>query len=232
MRPGSPRAPKTGFSLIEMLVVTAVMATLGVASVPLLSSLRDAGTVRRAIFDVSLSLEQARTYAMAHGTYVRVALSGIPADATRSIPGTVVLVLYSTTGSSTDPMSDGTAWATLAKPLLIDNLELFSAAMNAVSPDTSSDATPDGASADGTPFTPFSRAVPGASAQPLSFSAMIQFNPRGEASVTSDQPARYIKIALDSPASAQSTQPLNRNPFILRLSGANGAISVLRKENM
>jgi hypothetical protein len=61
----------------------------------------------------------------------------------------------------------------------------------------------------------------------LTFTAFVQFDPSGEARVNTTELARNIKIGLDKPAPQGG-----KNPFILRLSGMNGTIVVIRKEDM
>src|SRR5207237_6153003 len=60
------------FTLIEMIVVTGVIAILMVLVVPAFTSLKSAGDVTSAAYTIKGVLEQARTYAMANHTYTWV----------------------------------------------------------------------------------------------------------------------------------------------------------------
>jgi len=79
-------------------------------------------------------------------------------------------------------------------------------------------------------MSPVSRSVPGRGE--VSFTGVVQFGPGGEARVGFDEPSRHIKIAMDQPLPTGGAESMKKNPFILRLSGVNGAISVLRAEDV
>jgi prepilin-type N-terminal cleavage/methylation domain-containing protein len=69
---GPSTSTRSGFSLVELLMVLAVMSIVTAMSVPMISSIRDSQNVTAATFSVSSALQRARTYAMAHNTYVWV----------------------------------------------------------------------------------------------------------------------------------------------------------------
>jgi len=195
-------------------VVIAIMAMVMAFSGPAIQALSGAGSVNKAIGDVFGVLQNARAYAMATHTYVRVAVGKVDSNPGTANPATVFLTILSKDG--TLDVADMATWPTLGKPLVLDNF-LVDDTIVGTSPDTKDDVLPSKSD-----ISAFSRAVGGRN---VSFNAgFIQFSPNGEARVTLAQPARYIKIAMDKPG-AQS----GRNPFILRLSGINGAVTVLRK---
>ncbi len=72
--PTSPRAKESraGFSLVELLAVLAIMSVLTAMSLPIMNSIKDSQNVSLATTSVSSALQRARTYAMAHDTYVWV----------------------------------------------------------------------------------------------------------------------------------------------------------------
>jgi prepilin-type N-terminal cleavage/methylation domain-containing protein len=218
-------APKKGFTLIEILVVLAIIAVLATVSGPAIQMLDGAGSVNKASSDVSSVLDLARAYAMTNHTYVRVAFSQIPGAS--NSPTLVIMPIYSADGTllqdSSGDMANASLWPAVIPPLAIQNF-MINDGLNASSPDTTADVTPSGMNASGTPIPSFSRPVPGSSTVPI-FDMFVEFNPTGEACVIDGTPTHYIKIGIQ-----KMTQL--RNPVILRLSGLNGYVTVLRKENM
>jgi len=228
--PGVPgRKPSRAFSLVELLVVIAVIALLAALSGPAIRSIAGAGTVNKAIGDLSGHLQNARAYAMATHTYVRVAIApnGVTTTSGSLNPASMFLSLVSTDGTldavSANDMANSTnspKWATLGKALVLDNLLLYDT-INGSSPNTSADTKPSDSD-----IPDFARNVGGRS---VNFTGCIQFDPAGEARVEVSNPTRYIKIAIDKPSPSDASTGLGQNPFILRLSGINGAVMVLRK---
>jgi prepilin-type N-terminal cleavage/methylation domain-containing protein len=78
-----------GFTLIELLAVIAIIAIMALVLVPSISGLQSAGGFTKAISDISMTLTQARLYAMAHNTYVFVGITetqeGTPSSATQTV---------------------------------------------------------------------------------------------------------------------------------------------------
>ena len=206
------------FSLIELLSVMAVIAALSAVSIPAISSLKGGGSTNKAVADLSSTLELARTYAMANRTYVRVILGEAPASGNRMQPSIVVQSIFAANGTPAGDMTKADEWPALSKPLMLDNLKFYNGMQGASSVvDTKDDVTPMGN------VSSFSRSIPGNSGQ--TFTGVIQFSPSGEARVSFDEAARFIKIGIDQPNGAVGLQ---KNPFILRLSGINGSIKILR----
>jgi prepilin-type N-terminal cleavage/methylation domain-containing protein len=218
------------FSLIELLAVMAILATLSAVTIPAVQSLRGAGSVNRAISDLSGTLEMARAHAMANRTYVRVLLASLPASGARVTASTLALVVSPSDGTTRNSdMSDPSAWPTLSRPLVLENLGLSGSLQGAGSFSTAADATPAGSNVTGSLMPAFQRGV--SSFGQVTFDQVIQFGPSGEARVGFDQPARHISVGLaQNDASGQPTR--EDNAFILRLSGVNGSIAILRDDKI
>lgn len=213
------------FSLIELLGVLGILAMLSVVAGPALRSLGMAGDINQAIADSSRFLELARMHAMANNTYVRVAIARVAGPGGRLNDGTILVAMSSADGAvgADDDMADAAKWPMIGRPLILANLAVDDELDTSV---TTADVTPSGGNVqEGTLITPVSRVVPGQGAVPVTFSSFIQFSPSGESRVARDEPARNIKLAFQQVAGSRE------NPFILRLSGSNGGISILRKED-
>lgn len=222
----SKRRKQIAFSLIELLAVLAIMATIATLSGPAIRALNGAGTVTKAAADLSRTIELARVYAMARQTHVRLVFSEIPGK------GTLVMTIYSADGTLDFPdrasMENAAVWPQLGKTLFLSGMEVNDA-LQARTPSTTDDVKPfDSTNADSY-FEKFQRQAGGikSGSQNPSFDQFIQFSPSGEARVKRDSAARYIKVGIDKEGSGAGT-----NPVIIRLSGANGTLNVLRKENM
>ncbi|XHR26734.1 MAG: hypothetical protein ACFUZC_12325 [Chthoniobacteraceae bacterium] len=198
---------------------------------PVMGTLQGSRTVNRMSVELSQKVEGARIYAMANNTYVRLALGQVDAAASgRGLPATVVLAMGaadSTLSANTGAdMANSSKWIPLGKSLTMDNVCVYDALLNATNPSTTDDATPSD-----TDIASFSKAIPGMGT--VTFSSFVQFNPAGEACVVQGQTARYIKIACDQPVQPNNLATArNKNPFIVRISGVNGRVDILRKENM
>lgn len=213
-----------------MLTVLAIVGIMTALAGPAIRSMMGAGDINRSIDSLSGTLELARTYAMTHHTYVRVAFSQLAPSGGSSIPsGSLispsvgVLVISSADGTldsdTASDMADSSKWPEVSKPLVLENINICDS-LNATSPQTGQDALP--SSSD---IGPFSRKLGGIASAP--FSSFVQFSNDGEARVIKGESARFIKLGMDRPA------PQNgKNPFVLRISGINGTINVLRSETL
>lgn len=216
----------SAFSLVELLVVVGIISILLVMGAgPALNSISGAGSVNRAITDVSGSLEFARAHAMANNTYVRVAIATLGSSATSPGPRTVLITIASADGtletaSATD-MQNPERWPMLGRPQVLDNILVFDS-IDGSTPDTSSDRLPSESV-----IPSFSRNVGGGSSP--DFQYFIQFSPNGEAGIGHAYPERHVKLAFDQPNPGDIGSPRDQNPFILRLSGINGTVTLLRK---
>jgi prepilin-type N-terminal cleavage/methylation domain-containing protein len=216
-----------GFSLIEILSVIAIISLLATFSIPALQSLAGSASVNTAIGNLSGTFEMARSYAMSHRTYVRLGMTGVAAGSAHVNPSTLVAVIYSTDGSlandTENDMNNESKWRQLNRPLILANLWVNDS-LNAAG--TANDALPSG-----TDFEGFTRKA--GDFGPQRFTSIIQFDPTGEARILKGQFARHIKVGIDQlQNSGMAVVTRNQNPFVLRLSGINGTISLLRKEDL
>jgi len=217
----APISDFRAFSVVELLVVIGILATLSIAAIPSIGALKGAGNINKATAEIATTLELARIYAMAHQSYVRIAIADVPA-ANELDGSTVILALNSADGTltaaSAADMADGTKWPAISRPLVLRNLEVRGD-LNTSNPSTINDARPSNSDIDD-----FQRSVPGFGN--TSFTSFVQFAPDGQAYVNTGSPARNVALGLDK-RGAQGGQ----NPFIIRVSGNNGSVRILRKED-
>ncbi len=94
-----------GFTLVELIVVIALISTLMVLVAPAFTGIKSAGDVTSAAYTIKDALEQARTHAMAYETYVWIGFYEEPAgqpSTNPATPGTGRIVI------STIASADGT----------------------------------------------------------------------------------------------------------------------------
>ncbi len=73
------RERSRAFTLVELIVVVALISTLMVLVSPAFTGIKSAGDVTSAAYTIKDALEQARTYAMAYKTYVWIGFYEEPA---------------------------------------------------------------------------------------------------------------------------------------------------------
>ena len=108
-RPPGQAAPTAGFTLVELLVVLAIMAILLSLVLVSISGTKGSRDLANATYSIQGALEQARTYAMAENTYTWVGFFEENPNATSTIPapagvGQVVLSIVAS-ASGTNPVT-------------------------------------------------------------------------------------------------------------------------------
>jgi prepilin-type N-terminal cleavage/methylation domain-containing protein len=79
--PSQASRAQAGFSLVELLSVLAIISILTAVVVPAFTTVKDADSLSNAAYTISGQLQRARSYAMAHNTYVWVGFYEENADA-------------------------------------------------------------------------------------------------------------------------------------------------------
>ena len=197
--------PPRAFSLVELLTVIAILSVLMTVSAPVLSSFRRSGDVNSAVFNVSLLLEQARSYALANNVHVWV---GFRNDGDSFSVASVAGV----TGSSDDILSSAT-FRPLMKPRKFANIKLASTSgFNGIAL-TAEELGPS------TSLT-FSQNVAGV---PVIFDQVIEFGPNGGARLTSAAVPRWIQIGL------QPSLGDKQNDAAIQIAGLTGQVRIFRR---
>lgn len=199
----SPRV--RAFSLIELLSVVAIIAVLAGMVIPAISQ-GDAKKFTSAVDDMTTILEQARTSAMAMNTYVWVGLQPGTASGENGITVTAVA------SRSGEADTDKSNLQVLLPPRLRSRIALENSA--AGDPDTAILSTGD---------LSFVQKWRG---EDVSFDPVIQFNPRGEATITQGAHSRWVQFDL---VPTKGDKHMAENKATVRLSGVTGQIVVSRQ---
>jgi prepilin-type N-terminal cleavage/methylation domain-containing protein len=247
------------FTLLELLVVMAIIAILMALIAPAFTSMKRAGDITSAAYAIKGVLDQARTYAMANNTYTWIGFyeengsNPSPNSATPKIGRIVMSVVASKDGTMmyTAPL---TSLVTLAPANLIqvgklakiDNVHLKTfPAPTAIPPPDTFDTRPAVASAaaqigDTAPPNPsltFHYPV-GSSSPQYTFVKVVQFSPRGEGVIDNSNytltPVSEIGVqASHGTALAVTVDPVTGkylgNLIAVQLTGIGGNVKIYRR---
>jgi prepilin-type N-terminal cleavage/methylation domain-containing protein len=226
---------RRGFTLLELLVVMAIIIVLSILTIPNLASLLGGENMTRNLAQLSDTLEVAREYATANNTYVWIAF--YPNTGSNGINTLTVAVFASNDG--TDPASTtSTPWGNAAcsyglvpsseislisKMTTLKQISLLNAASfpigtlpatPAVSASVNSVAT--------TPGGLFTARVPGGTT--VNFTQAIEFLPSGQAR-NSSSPTNVIDLDIQ-PQTGTTAQ--SQNVAVLRINGLTGQTVIYR----
>lgn len=239
-----------GFSLIELLAVMGFMSLLLAVTVPAVNSLKGSGDFTRAVDEMELALNRARTYAMAQNTYVWVGFyeeSGAGGSGGASLPpyagkGQVVIgMMASTDGTKIfeDDVTPGNLPDSRLKPVgrlqKISRVHLtdvgapsgtgdpHALAGRPDAPYAGADAEANRISSDSAQRTPYPFAMSG-----YTFHKTIRFSPSGEATINGAAvPKRLGEIGL-VPARGDQVASLEANLAAVQFAGIGGSVRSYR----
>jgi prepilin-type N-terminal cleavage/methylation domain-containing protein len=199
------RFPQSGFSMVELLTVLAVLALLTSLIVPAVSSLNRASSFRHDVAELGAMLREARAYAMANRTRVRAAFA--PED------DRMVVLFIAASGGGITPgadaaMEDPDHWRVLNRPRrlrLVITDEALDTGSGQNSPLQST-------------FGTLRRSV---GKTQIETDTMIEFGPTGEARVLRDFASRFVGIPLVSSLPGDTSTDAGD---VLWINAANGRI--------
>jgi len=239
-----------GFTLVELIVVIALISTLMVLVAPAFTGIKSAGDVTSAAYTIKDALEQARTYAMAHNTYVWIGFYEEPAGQPSTNPATpgtgriVISTIASADGTTVyNPRSlaaiDPTRVTQLNKLVKVEGTHLATFPDGSGTGDTFDsrpaaiyetakigDATPPNPS-----LTPFQYPVgnPAPAAQ-YTFVKAVEFSPRGEARINNRNYTlkTVAEIGLQ-PTHGTAVDVNSRNIIAIQFGALGGDLKIYRR---
>jgi prepilin-type N-terminal cleavage/methylation domain-containing protein len=209
-----------GFSLVELLVVMAVLVVMLSLAGPAMNALKGANDVNQAASDLSSTLEQARAYAMANNTFTYVGLHQNQTD-----DYDVKLAVWASK-DGTRNVSDSKNLQQIGRVKTLENAKLSDSIQqyNTQRPDAPvkiTDSTSSGLSLS-----------TGSGSNAVNFTSFLRFSPSGNAqsdSFTSatDDPKSYYEIGLKQTRGKNDSLP-NANSAVVQVSGLTGAVQTYR----
>ena len=235
------KSPQTcnpdAFSLVELLVVIAVIAVMTSLATPAFNAVRGAGSLAKAASDISGTLQQARSYAMSQNTYVYVGLQEVDAIQPTASDGTgrmVIVAVASKTGTRPANVASESVAISKAQPLdgahMTDATALVAASGMADRESNLTDLSLP-ASSSASQFK-FNWPLGGTGTAKYSFSKVIEFDPQGVARLQTNpgggsQVEHGIEIAL-CPARGNSAAATDANQASIQINGITGAVRIFR----
>jgi prepilin-type N-terminal cleavage/methylation domain-containing protein len=247
------RKRPSGFTLIELIVVMAVMLAMLTLIGPAIFALKGGADVSRAVYDVKGILDQSRAYAMANNTFVYVGFAevnaSVPAGSTQA--GTVGggrLVIAAVASKDGTPTLDATGSnaVPIQKLQRFENLHLADFSEPKVSAATTGPmkarAEIDGTNSfsigksigSSTPVFTWPLGSAGSNVQYL-FSQVVRYSPEGVATfqtAASNTLGRYLEVALQQcHGAALPDLPTNLavgNQAVVQINGITGSTRIFR----
>ena len=239
-----------GFTLVELIVVIALISTLMVLVAPAFTGIKGAGDVTSAAYTIKDALEQARTHAMAYETYVWIGFYEEPAGQPSTNPATpgtgriVISTIASADGTTVyNPRSlaaiDPTRVTQLNKLVKVEGTHLATFPDGSGTGDTFDsrpaaiyetakigDTTPPNPS-----LTPFQYPVgnPAPAAQ-YTFVKAVEFSPRGEARINNRNYTlkTVAEIGLQ-PTHGTAVDVNSRNIIAIQFGALGGDLKIYRR---
>jgi prepilin-type N-terminal cleavage/methylation domain-containing protein len=243
------RRARSGFTLVELMVVVAIMILVAAFIAPAFTNLKSAGDVTSAAYAIKGVLDQAHTYAQANNTYTWVGFfeenvaNPSPNSVTPKIGRIVMSVVASKDGTIVyDPSNptkiDTTKLIQVGKLIKIENAHLWTHTDTPSGAGSTFDTRPSvtatyciGDTSPPDSLTPFQYPVGNPEpALQYAFVKVVQFSPGGETRINNStstyslQPAAEIGL---KPTHGTNVDTIN--PIAIQFTGVGGTVTIYRK---
>jgi prepilin-type N-terminal cleavage/methylation domain-containing protein len=225
-----------GFSLVELLVTLGIIAILTSILIVSLSGMKSSREITKAAYDIQGVLEQARTAAMASGTYTWVGFfeESATAPGTAGTGQVVISVVSSADGTKLNIVSGLTggpgltavSLTQMAKLLKVANVHIDTLGTAEVTRPTVPVAPYQVAAATFANYYTFTYPTT-ATTPTYTFTKVIQFNPQGDATRIADTPTRVIEIGL-RPTHGSTVATTNPDVAAIQIAGIGGHVTTYR----
>ena len=230
---------RRGFSLIELLTVTAIIVLVASFSTSALRGLAGGDNLQSAVIGISSTLEAARQAAIASGSYTWVAMSE-ERDPNADQPAVVVAAFTSKVGTRGADFRNGADMRLLSKVVKYDGVTLMTeppggSSLASQLPKVHSKHSPSDSN-----FKPQSDDLPGPYRN-VAFDWVVIFNPRGEAGIDSDSGmqnadsdsidlAEAVEFTVVSSKGDNPSSKEEKSAVTIRVNGLTGQVDVYQAE--
>jgi type II secretory pathway pseudopilin PulG len=256
-RVSPPSSPRTGFTLLELLIVIGILFVLISLTAPSLTKILGANDLATAAYMITGAMEQARNHAMANNTYTWIgfyeedATTTSPTNATPAYPGKgrlIMAIVASRDGTRIFDDNDISSplpparISQIGKLIAIPGLHITDIGPPSPSPSSTPEPNTLGSRsylpyAEGSPFDHYNRINSDSSdrtkfsfnAQGYTFHKTVRFSPRGEANLNSTYSYKHVAEIGLRPTHGSAVDIRSTNIIAIQFSAIDGNFKIYRR---